>query len=185
MASIINRFSNFLTKINAIKILKTKVFKNDCPGYIYVLEHPYDCMYKVGRTKRDPCVRARELGYKLLWYRFTKKNFRSEKIAHSYLSLFHEIIPSINGKGKTEIEWFRIPFCFLKFILSNVVQTNNNITKQNIIQLKEINGIGNILSISIYNYIRNNDISDIDDLLKIKWIGPKRLKSIKNYHNKN
>jgi len=145
MASIINRFRKFLTKINAIEILKTRVFKGDCPGYIYVLEHPYDLMYKVGRTKRDPHMRAREWGYKLLWYGFTKKNIRSEKIAHSYLSLFHEIIPSINGKGKTEIEWFRIPFCFLEGILVNVLQPKSNIAKLKHLDINQ-------LKIEIYLY---------------------------------
>ena len=51
-------------------------------------------------------------------------------------------------------------------------------------QLKKIPGIDK-LSSKIYNYVREPAFSNINDLLKIKGIGPKRLESIKNHLNKN
>ena len=122
--NVLNILNPIVKSSKFLQINKTikKIYKSECKGYMYILEHPYkNNYYKVGRTKNNPEKRAKTWGYKLLWSYPTNTNVKIERISHLYLDSFRVTIPSINGKGKTEIEWFKIEYNFLKLILRTIV----------------------------------------------------------------
>jgi len=178
------------------KIQNPKRLKSECSGSIYVLEHPYDSnMFKVGRTSGDPNIRAAQWGYKKLWAEFTQTNVRTEQLAHLYLNNFHQIIPSINGKGKTEVEWFNIPFNVLILVLKSILITQNDLNAD-VISSKELESF-NLLK-RLVNYRSDNELNNdkyietlqkwsIKDIKRIHGIGeqiaPRIYKCLKNNPN--
>ena len=53
------------------------------------------------------------------------------------------------------------------------------IQNANISQLVEINGIGEVLAVRIYDYVKDNPSCDVGDLLEVDGIGEVRLKELK------
>jgi len=46
-------------------------------------------------------------------------------------------------------------------------------------EIQAIDGLGETLACLVFNYIEDNPNADIDDLIDIKGIGPKRIKLLK------
>lgn len=114
-------------------------------GYIYILrrdEDKYTKWYKVGMTNREPEVRAKEWGYKLLYFAITSNHKKFERLIHLFLNYAHNKRKAIHGKGKYEVEWFHIRFDLIKKTIENVIEMYDDqydrFTQSNIKRIRDL-----------------------------------------------
>ena len=110
------RVLNLLSK-NTPKIQRQFYDKLNCvpspadhPGYVYCIKKTNDPKYngyvKLGRTERDPEIRASELNSTLCFYQKTSYNKKCERLIHLLFNCYSSIM--IGPDGSKQVEWFKL-----------------------------------------------------------------------------